>query len=102
MKIIEGFNIMTFTYLAGFLRQLTGNYTSVTLLLLTCNLGAMAACYNLIPDNYWDDLKLSFQDTFNKDVVIKQKVEIKDKDIDSPEEIEICSKVPVEVQERKT
>ena len=57
MKIIEGFNIMTFTYLAGYLRQRTGDYSSVTLLLLTCNLGAMAACFHLLSENCWYDLK---------------------------------------------
>jgi len=57
MKIIEGLNIMMFTYLAGYLRELTGDYSSVTLLLLTCNLGAMAACFHLLPENWWYDLK---------------------------------------------
>ena len=53
MKILEGFNIMTFTLAAGYLRQLTENYTSVTMLLMTCCLCAMVACYHLLHQNCW-------------------------------------------------
>jgi len=65
MKIIEGLNIMTFTYLAGYLRELTGDYSSVTLLLLTCNLGAMAACFHLLSENCWYDLKSLMKEKYS-------------------------------------
>jgi hypothetical protein len=48
MKVAEGVMITVFTQMGGWIRQTTGNYSGVTMLLISCNLVALIASKQLV------------------------------------------------------
>ena len=51
IKITESSGITIFTYLAGYIRQVSNSYSGVILLLSVCSMVSMTASYTLIEEN---------------------------------------------------
>jgi nitrate/nitrite transporter NarK len=47
LKVVEGFSITGLQQVSGAIRETTGNYTCVSLLLMVCSLSSITACYEL-------------------------------------------------------